>query len=73
MLQLSGLPLSAYVKSLGKISIHIGGGTQILFGIRGKRWDDMPEVASLYNEHWVRPAGTERIQYPEKVEEGCYW
>jgi len=35
----SGLPLASFVKSeLNKAAVHLGGATQILFGIRGKRW-----------------------------------
>lgn len=68
-----GLPLSAYVKSLGKVSIHMGGATQILFGIRGKRWDNMKEFSEVINEHWVRPAPSEMIPSAQKIEEGCYW
>lgn len=34
-----GLPLAAYVKHLGKQALHIGGGIQLLFGIKGKRWE----------------------------------
>lgn len=68
-----GLPLSAYVKSLGKVSIHMGGATQILFGVRGKRWDNMKEFSDIINEHWVRPAPSEMIPSAQKIEEGCYW
>jgi glycerol-3-phosphate dehydrogenase len=39
-----GLPLASHVKRKGKQSIHLGGGLQLLFGIKGKRWDDNPEV-----------------------------
>lgn len=68
-----GLPLSAYVKSLGKVSIHMGGATQILFGIRGKRWDNMKEFSTIFNEHWIRPSAAEMIPAGDKIEEGCYW
>lgn len=68
-----GLPLSAYVKDRGKISIHIGGSTQILFGIKGKRWDDHPVISSFYNAHWVRPSADETVPQAQKVEDGCYW
>ncbi|MEN9235208.1 MAG: hypothetical protein Q6L50_06570 [Gloeomargarita sp. GMQP_bins_120] len=50
-----GLPLAAHVKRLGKKGIHLGGPTQILFGIKGGRWDEIPFFQQLYNEHWVRP------------------
>ncbi|TWI81408.1 hypothetical protein IQ13_2426 [Lacibacter cauensis] len=68
-----GLPLSAYVKEKGKIAIHIGGATQILFGIKGKRWDDHPAIAPLYNDYWIRPDVSELVPEAKKVEGGCYW
>lgn len=34
-----GLPLAAYVKRLGKQALHIGGGVQLMFGIKGRRWE----------------------------------
>ena len=68
-----GLPLAAYVKSLGKKAIHLGGATQILFGIKGKRWDNAPQVAAMYNENWVRPWAQETPRGAEKVEGSTYW
>jgi hypothetical protein len=68
-----GLPLAAYVKSLGKQAIHLGGATQILFGIRGRRWDDYPFIANLYSEYWVRPLPEETPVEFKKMENGCYW
>ena len=69
-----GFPLAAFVKRLGKKAVHLGGGTQILFGIRGKRWEEQNKfIASLMNEHWIRPSPKERIQHLTKVEDGCYW
>jgi hypothetical protein len=50
-----GLPLAAYVKGLGKKAVHLGGASQIMFGIKGKRFDQWPEYQKLYNEHWTRP------------------
>ncbi|MGL5943338.1 MAG: hypothetical protein ACRC2S_23825 [Waterburya sp.] len=54
-----GLPLAAFIKDLGKKAIHLGGPTQILFGIRGKRWDVRPFFQSLYNEFWTYPQPSE--------------
>lgn len=68
-----GFPLAAYCKKIGKKAIHLGGATQILFGIKGKRWEELPEVAALMNEHWVRPLPEETPQQNKKVEGGCYW
>lgn len=67
-----GLPLASFVKRLGKQAIHLGGGTQILFGIKGRRWEKA-YADSLFNEHWTRPLDTETPQNNELVENGCYW
>lgn len=69
-----GFPLASYIKDIGKKAIHIGGATQILFGIKGKRWDDPNSaIQALYNEHWVRPNKDETPQKSTDVEGGCYW
>jgi hypothetical protein len=68
-----GLPLAAYVKSLGKKAVHIGGGAQLLFGIKGKRWDSAPYISRFYNDYWVRPSATETPGGAKKVEGGTYW
>jgi hypothetical protein len=68
-----GMPLAAFIKSLGKKAIHLGGATQILFGIKGARWDQRPEYSQLYNEFWVRPDSSEIPTDYQLVENGCYW
>lgn len=68
-----GFVLASYIKNLGKQAIHMGGPTQILFGIKGKRWDDHPVISKFYNEYWVIPNSIEKPQGANKVENGCYW
>lgn len=73
-----GLFLAIECKRMGKVGIHIGGATQLLFGILGKRWTDptSPDSRSVLpfiNEYWVGPAKTEVPAGAEKVEGGCYW
>jgi len=80
-----GLPLAAFVKRMGKKSVHLGGGTQLLFGIKGKRWEDnytwtynTPvkldlNYKDLFNKHWVRPDQNEIPDSAQKVENACYW
>jgi len=79
-----GLPLAAHVKRLGKKAIHLGGGSQLLFGIKGKRWDndsyhwpELPQLntnySSLYNDYWTRPNESETPKSATKVEGACYW
>jgi hypothetical protein len=72
-----GLPLASFAKQLGKQAIHLGGVTQILFGIKGKRWETDPAylntTAKLFNEHWVRPLDSETPPDKSKIEGGGYW
>jgi hypothetical protein len=68
-----GFPLAAHVKRMGKIAIHLGGATQILFGIKGKRWEDISFFREMFNEHWVRPSEEETPKNFTGVENGCYW
>lgn len=83
-----GLPLGAFVKRLGKQAIHIGGGLQLLFGIKGGRWEAQhysgvhhynPGIDidvryyNLFNEYWVRPSADETPLKAKDVENSCYW
>lgn len=72
-----GLPLAGFIKEeLGKKAIHMGGGTQLMFGIKGRRWTvDYKNSCyrDLYNEHWVSPEAEERPTKASQVEGGCYW
>ena len=69
-----GLPLAAEVKRNGRQAIHLAGATQILFGIKGSRWDRDTEVRALYNELWVTPKPSETPpKKARKMSESSYW
>jgi hypothetical protein len=67
------LSLVAHAKSLGAWAIHLGGAVQILFGIKGGRWDTHPQISAHFNEAWTRPSPKETPQEVGKIEGGCYW
>ena len=70
-----GLPLAAKIKKAGKQAIHLGGATQLLFGIKGKRWEEndaFDYVKKQFNENWVYPE-EDKPKGGDKVEGGCYW
>ena len=67
------LPLAVHAKRTGKIGIHLGGPTQIVFGVVGSRWLSMPEYRAFFNEHWIHPGDSETPGTFEKIEGGCYW
>ena len=68
-----GMFLGAHCKAMGKKAVHMGGATQLLFGIKGRRYD--PCGNSIYNAHWVRPSTDETPKGVERFENGtfAYW
>ncbi len=68
-----GLPLAAHIKRIGKKAVHLGGATQILFGIKGARWENKAEFEALFNKHWVKPLESEKPKGYKDIEGGCYW
>jgi len=67
------LPIVAHAKKLGKFAIHLGGAAQILFGIKGGRWDSHEIGLRFYNNYWSRPLEEETPQNAAIIEKGCYW
>jgi hypothetical protein len=74
-----GLLLAAHCKRMGKKAIHLGGATQLLFGIKGKRWEDPSygfngtNYISFITSYWVRPNINETPKESHEIEGGCYW
>lgn len=72
-----GFPLAAHVKRRGKKGFHLGGVTQLLFGIKGRRWVDNPILyypyVNLFNDHWTYPLQVNKPMRAKKVEDACYW
>lgn len=71
-----GFPLAAAIKRMGKGAVHLGGATQLLFGIMGKRWESegyKEFFDQIRNEYWTRPAIEERPRKAKEIEDGCYW
>lgn len=72
-----GIFLAEYCKQLNKQAIHMGGSTQLLFGIIGKRWECESESPGFkeqfFNEYWTYPLAIEKPKGHELVENSCYW
>jgi len=69
-----GLPLVGHIKNvMHKSAIYMGGSLQILFGIKGVRWDKHNIVKNMYNEFWTRPLENDKVLNYHRVENGCYW
>lgn len=69
----SALPLVAHAKRSGKKAVHLGGPLQLLFGIKGGRWDNGDIGKVFYNEYWTRPSLDETPEKFKNIEGGCYW
>ena len=59
------------LESAKEQAIHLGGGTQLLFGIKGGRWNNDDNIK--YNEHWISPMKEDYINDYKKHEDGSYW
>lgn len=78
-----GFPLAAHAKRKGKKAIHLGGALQLLFGIKGKRWENpnygivslkkKGAYLDLMNEYWCYPSDEETPTMAKNVENNCYW
>lgn len=83
-----GLPLAAFIKRLGKQAIHMGGATQLLFGIygqrwverfKGEKWEYRPGIVldldynPIFNENWIYPLDEDTPKNAKIVEGACYW
>ena len=69
----SALPLVAHAQRSGKKAVHLGGPLQLLFGIKGGRWDNGDIGKVFYNEYWTRPLLEETPEKFKNIEGGCYW
>lgn len=68
-----GMPLAAMLKQAGKKVIHMGGVTQALFGIKGRRWVESRVDKVPFNDSWIYPDKEETPKDAQLVEGGCYW
>lgn len=69
----TGLMFASECKKIGKAGIHLGGSTQMLFGVLGSRWKQMREFEPFINKYWTQPQPQETPTKFYTVEDGCYW
>jgi hypothetical protein len=68
-----GMIIGARLKNLGISAYVMGGAIQILFGIKGRRWESHDVISRFWNSAWVWPAPNEVPRAAEFIEGGCYW
>ena len=69
------MPLALYCKvKHSATAIAMGGGSQLLFGLKGKRWNTHPILSKLYNKNWIYPLEEDTPQNAKHIElGGPYW
>lgn len=68
-----GMVIGHELRMRGKVCIVMGGAIQVLFGIKGKRWQNHSIISSFWNDAWVWPRLEDTPGGAEEVESGCYW
>ena len=67
------MPLAFALKNKGIATVVLGGAIQILFGIKGRRWEAHPIISGFYNDYWIYPSVEEIPGAAKDIEGGCYW
>lgn len=68
-----GMLIGAGLKRAGIKVIVLGGATQVLFGIKGARWENHDIISGFWNDDWVWPCSTETPAGAAAIEGACYW
>jgi len=68
-----GMIVGARLKALGISVIVMGGALQILFGVRGKRWENHSVISKFFNDAWINVSDDLKPTGAYKIENACYW
>lgn len=68
-----GMILGAALKRRGLQCVVMGGATQVLFGIKGRRWATHDVISKFWTDAWVWPSLEETPDGAGDIEGGCYW
>jgi len=68
-----GMLIGHELKKCGLQCIVLGGATPLLFGIRGKRWNNHAIISKFFNDAWVVPPNSCKPNGYKAIEGGCYW
>ena len=69
-----GVPLCEMLRKAGKHAFYAGSYCQVMFGVKGRRWENPGNpIGTYFNEHWRNPLPSEVPNSYLEVEGGCYW
>lgn len=68
------IPIASHVKSMGKVSIDLGGHLQVIFGVLGKRYRNLESWKKRFiNAWWVDMPEKYRPKETDVCDKGAYW
>jgi len=68
-----GMVIGHELRMRGKVCIVMGGAIQVLFGIKGQRWQNHSIISTFGNDAWVWPRFEDTPGGADEVENRCYW
>lgn len=68
-----GMLIAKKLKDRGVIAIVLGGAIQVLFGIKGSRWESHEIISTFWNNAWIWPSEDETPRGANTIEGACYW
>jgi hypothetical protein len=68
-----GMIIGGRLKALGISVVVMGGAIQVLFGIKGRRWEKHEVISKFWGPYWVWPRESETPRGSFQIEGGCYW
>jgi hypothetical protein len=68
-----GMLIAGRLRARGVSAFVLGGAIQVLFGIKGQRWERHDVISKFWNDAWVWPAEEEMPGGASLIEGGCYW
>jgi hypothetical protein len=68
-----GMIVAGRLRARGISAFVLGGAIQVLFGIKGQRWERHDIISKFWNDAWVWPAEGEMPGGASLIEGGCYW
>lgn len=68
-----GMIVAGRLKAAGVSAFVLGGAIQVLFGIKGMRWERHDVISKFWNSAWIWPTEEEMPGGASLIEGGCYW
>jgi hypothetical protein len=68
-----GLPLVQHLKESEISAIYMGGSLQLLFGIMGTRWRELPNIQEVITDSWIDGSNGKKPFGYRFIEGATYW